>query len=182
MAFWTRFLKRKSPLLDAQETPGDTVSVFKKFAGILIRLKIVWASLGLSLVLIAGLMYYFIKIKPYSDLGKKSGLNIEIPTTSQRDVTEHRRPETETGEIPEIRQGVTESRAEAESLLKQAEAHYQRGEIDAAKDKLQRSIGLTTDTRLLSVAYANLANLLDGESRYAQALQFLQRALTFDRH
>lgn len=182
MAFWTRFLKRKSPLLDAQETPGDSAGVFKKLLGFLVRQKQVWAAFALTILLIIGGTYYAIKIRPYSDLSKKTGLVFEVPPAPQKVVTEQRRPEGEAGEIPEIRQGVTESRAEAEALLRQAEAHYQRGEIDAAKDKLQRSIGLTTDTRLLSVAYANLANLLDGESKYTQALQFLQRALRFDRH
>lgn len=181
MAFWTRFIKRKSPLLEAQEPALTTAGIFKKILGFLVRQKPFWISIGLSLTLIAGATYWVIKIQPYSDLGKKVGIVIEAPPAGTREIQDaDRTPADVIPEIPEIKQGVVESRAQAESLLRAAETLYRVGQLDRVKDHLKQAISLTADTGLLSVAYANLANILDGEGRYNEAVQYLQRALTFN--
>lgn len=179
MAFWTRFLKRKSPLLDAQEKPLGTAGFLKKLIGQLARQKQVWISFGLCILLIAGLTYWALKIKPYT-LEKKMGIVLDVPTSPMGPSGIEAPRAMQGPDIPEIKEGVTASRTEAEALVRQAEVHFRQGRVDEAKDNLQRAIGLTSDTSLLSIAYANLANLLDGEGRYDQALRFLQRALAFD--
>ncbi|MBI4177987.1 tetratricopeptide repeat protein, partial [bacterium] len=178
MAFWTRFLKRKSPLLEGQ--PDDAGAV-KKAARWVVRQKPFWASLGLCMVIIGGFFYYYVFVRPYSQIDEKlMGIGLERPpSTFERAGPRGGRPDT--SEIPDIRESVVESRAEAVSLIRLAEVHYQKGLIDPAKDALIRAISLTSDTSLLSTAYANLSNILDGEGRLVQAEQFLQRALTFDR-
>lgn len=179
MGFLTRFIKRKSPLLDAQDTPADA-GVFKRFLQILVRQKQFWFALGLTMLILGAGTYWLLNVQPYL---KEKIIGAHMPeapaaTNEPSNVAEDTHP---TG-LTDIQESVREARAEAVSLMRQAEIHYQQGVVDSAKDKLKQAITLTSDTGLLSTAYANLANILDGEGRYTEAERFLQRALTFNRH
>ncbi len=175
MAFWTRFIKRKSPLLEAQEKP---VGFLKRIVAFIVRQKPFWYASGVSLLALGAAAYYTIKIRPY--LGRRAGIVIEQPAAQEAPPVPQVSKEAEP--FPTIVESVTEARAQAVELMKAAEAHYQQGALDEAKDELQRAIGLTSDTGLLTVAYTNLAHILGGEGRYSQAVLFLQRALSFDKH
>ncbi|OGH55819.1 MAG: hypothetical protein A3G34_00155 [Candidatus Lindowbacteria bacterium RIFCSPLOWO2_12_FULL_62_27] len=148
--------------------------------GFLARQKQVWISAGLTLLLVVGMTVWAVKFRPYL-MERKVGLVLETPPAQPILTPEPARVAVESADIPEIRQGVAEQRAEAETLIRQAESDFRTGQADAARDRLTRAVSLTADTQLLSIAYSNLAHILDGEGRYAQAVAYLQRALTFHR-
>jgi len=145
----------------------------------LVRQKPFWAAIGLAAVFIAGYTYYAIHYKPFM-VENLDGIGLEGLQPTARPMGETPKA-VERVDLPGIPESVQESKSEAAALLRMAETHFQQGLWDEAVDELKRAVGLTSDTSVLSIAYANLAYLMDSEGKYSEAEKFLQRAVAFDK-